>query len=469
MNDSFYGDHFPLSRDVYTRAFIEALADCRDVLLCCPASSDEERLRTLPFLYFGGPCVYVSSSDSLSEAKALSLRARGIKAAALISDMSASKRARLLLRVESLRECVLFIRPDDLLSDDLLSLFERVAPLCVVIDSAHRLLPDDPDFCKSFCYIPEFLASLNRRPHLTVCSRRRDRGVLLRLDDLLELNSTYRCELPFEDPNREMFVEFADETLSVAAGTETVTPSLFICPDASTARSVYASLADKTSCGLYLRGDDKTVRVRAGRDFDADRIGVLVCDTSYRGFTDKSDIRLVTLVGLPDDIGAIARAYYLAGRDGYKSRVRVLYSTRDLDRLKYRAQVNGSKSSAQLLEFLDDGGCAVRALFSELRFPTIRDCSGCPERFGYAASRKMRDDCGDLSELEAAALAELNALRLSFSAECSVPPYALISDKEMLRVVRAAPENKDELSALIGAKRLIFLKKSDEILKIFDR
>ncbi|MFO1113397.1 MAG: DNA helicase RecQ, partial [Rhodospirillales bacterium] len=317
-----------------------------DVLAVMPTGSGKSLCYQLPALVRAGLTVVVSPLIALMRDQVGQLRALGIAAASLNSanDAGENGRVRAALRERSLR--LLYVAPERLVRDEIVSLLRGAGAGLLAIDEAHCVSQWGHDFR------PEYLALGDVRDRL---------GGIQTLALTATADQPTRADIEgklFRTPPRSFVRSFDRPNLRLAMQPKAVARRQvldFVAAHAGHSGIVYCAsrkrtetlAAALTGAGrralAYHAGMEHRDRERAQDVFLQEDETVIVATVAFGMGIDKPDVRFVCHADLPQSIEAYYQEIGRAGRDGLPANTLTLYGLDDM-RLR-RLQIEESEAS----------------------------------------------------------------------------------------------------------------------------
>ncbi|MBI2895254.1 MAG: ATP-dependent DNA helicase RecQ [Deltaproteobacteria bacterium] len=328
----------------WQRAAVEALL-CGPgrVLAVAPTGGGKSLCYQFPATELGGTTVVISPLIALMEDQVRALTARGIAATFLASTLDfAELRAREhALGSGGVR--LLYVAPERLASERLVSIIERIRPPLLAVDEAHCISQWGHDFRPEYLRIGETLERL-RPPRVIACTATATPAVRAEILERLRLGSgTAVLVHGFARPNLHLAAVEVDGSgrrrtlvaseLKTALGTPD-RPKGAAIVYAATRRAAEELNRFVSEHGwqsaAYHAGIDPETRADVGARFAARELDVVVATNAFGMGIDRPDIRAVIHAHAPGSIEAYYQEVGRAGRDGEPAKGLLLSSLADI-------------------------------------------------------------------------------------------------------------------------------------------
>lgn len=326
--DSFRG----IQQDI-----IDSVCHGRDTLGLMPTGGGKSITFQVPALAMDGMCLVVSPLIALMKDQVASLRKRHISAASITSDMSRYDIVSTLDSAIFGGIKILYVSPERLSSELFLNKLAKIDVSFITIDEAHCITQWGYDFRPSYLAISEVRKLKPDSPVLALTATA--------TEDVIE---DIQCQLGFREPN-VFRMSFRRENLAyiVRSTDHKESELLHILQHTEGSSIIYVRTRNDSSTIAHflsnsgvsatyyhagLSAYDKDFRQR---EWQKDKVRVMVATNAFGMGIDKPNVRLVIHLICPDSLEAYFQEAGRAGRDGNKSYAVLLFSKNDIMILRH--------------------------------------------------------------------------------------------------------------------------------------
>lgn len=328
---------------------IAATLEGRDSLTVLPTGGGKSLCFQVPPLITQRPTLVVSPLIALMRDQIASLRAAGVSAVAMHSNLTQKEafEARQLALSGKLR--LIMVAPERLLLLDFLAFAVKVNPGAIAIDEAHCISQWGHDFRPEYRRLAElqevfpdvpigaYTATATPRVRDDIIAQLKLRNPEVLVGSFDRPNLTYRV-LPRINLDSQV-IEALDRHKDRAA--------IVYC----ISRKDTEALADalrrkKIDARAYHAGMDAEDRSSVSDDFRAEKLNVVCATVAFGMGIDRGDVRCVIHAAMPKSIEHYQQETGRAGRDGLPAECLLLYSASDVMRWKQLAQRSAIENSA---------------------------------------------------------------------------------------------------------------------------
>jgi len=356
----------------------------RDVLAIMPTGAGKSLCYQVPALVRPGCAIVVSPLIALMADQVRSLRAYGVRAAAL-NSLSDDSDATIRMLGDGALD-LLFVAPERVSQPGFQALVRRLDVALVAIDEAHCVSQWGHDFRPDYRQLRGFCDQLAGVPRvaLTATADRTTRADIL---EQLGIAPDRMVIAGFDRPNIRYEVapkSNAMRQLAAFLATQKGNCGIVYAPTrAITDRVADALAAAGMPARAYHAGLDPAVRSRNQEAFVAADDMVMVATVAFGMGIDKPDVRFVAHLGLPKSIEAYYQETGRAGRDGDPAVAHLLYGADDIARARQFITSEGERRTSDtarlnaLIAFCETTQCRRIPLLTYFGEPAPPPCGNC--------------------------------------------------------------------------------------------
>lgn len=318
---------------------IQSIAEGRDTLGLMPTGGGKSITFQVPALAMDGVCIVITPLIALMKDQVANLKKRHIRAAALYSGMTREQ------IITTLENCIfgavkiLYVSPERLTSNLFLTKLRHINVSFITVDEAHCITQWGYDFRPSYLKIADIRQLLPGKPILALTATATP-AVVDDIQDKLLFRAKNVFSTSFERNNLAYIVRNTENRAAemlhilnkidgcaiiyVRNRKETKELAEFLCNNNIKATFYHAGLAD-------------SIRDERQREWQSDKIRVMVATNAFGMGIDKPDVRIVIHIEAPDCIESYFQEAGRAGRDGEKAYAILLTNRSDIARLRKRA------------------------------------------------------------------------------------------------------------------------------------
>ena len=334
------------------REIIESIGSGHDTLGLMPTGGGKSVTFQVPALSMEGVCIVITPLIALMKDQVHHLRQRGIIAAAIYSGMQRDDIIRILENCILGTTKLLYISPERLGSDLFQAKLRHMRVSFITVDEAHCISQWGYDFRPSYLKIADIRRICPDVPVLALTATATPKVV----DDIcakLTLDSQLSTLTPQHSISFRVFrmsFERKNLTYLVSHATDKQADLIHLLDGMKGSAIVYVrsrrharEVAEMlTEAGLsatfYHAGLEHAVKDQRQRDWQHDRVRIMVATNAFGMGIDKSDVRMVVHYDCPDSIEAYFQEAGRAGRDGQPARAILLYNATDEPKLHKRVK-----------------------------------------------------------------------------------------------------------------------------------
>ena len=328
------------------REIIESIGSGHDTLGLMPTGGGKSVTFQVPALAMEGVCIVITPLIALMKDQVHHLRQRGIMAAAIYSGMQRDDIIRILENCILGNTKLLYISPERLGSELFQTKLRHMQVSFITVDEAHCISQWGYDFRPSYLQIADIRRICPDVPVLALTATATPRVVEDICEKLRSQESGAKSQetfnvfrMSFERNNLAYLVRHAmdkrTELIQLLDGEKG--SAIVYVRSRRHAREVAELLLDAgLSATYYHAGLEHTEKDRRQRDWQHDRVRIMVATNAFGMGIDKADVRIVVHYDLPDSIEAYFQEAGRAGRDGQSARAILLYNDADEPKLRKR-------------------------------------------------------------------------------------------------------------------------------------
>ncbi|WP_395808842.1 ATP-dependent DNA helicase RecQ [Daejeonella sp.] len=323
----------PLQEDI-----IQSVLDGKDTLALMPTGGGKSLCFQVPALLKPGICIVVSPLIALMKDQVENLKDKGIKAIAIISGMGKRE-------VDiALDNCIygdikfLYLSPERLLSELVRVRLRHMQVNLIAIDEAHCISQWGYDFRPSYLHLAELREIHPNVPILALTATATER---VAADIQLKLNFQHAqiFRKSFERKNLSYLVYNEENKLrklfSIAKNVKG-TGIIYVRNRRETQEVARQLTMQGISADFYHAGLDTPLRMKKQTAWKNSEVKVIVATNAFGMGIDKSDVRFVVHLDLPESLEAYYQEAGRGGRDEKKAYAVLLFNNSDVFQLKNR-------------------------------------------------------------------------------------------------------------------------------------
>ena len=317
---------------------IQSVLDGKDTLALLPTGGGKSVCFQIPALMQDGICVVVSPLIALMKDQVFQLKNREIKAAAIFSGLSYHEIDVILDNCQFGYYKFLYVSPERLKTEIFIERFKRMKVNLIAVDEAHCVSQWGYDFRPPYLEIAEIRKYHPKVPVLALTASATPQVQ----KDIIE-----KLALKNHAVFKKSFVR--DNLSFVVRREEAKYPKLLeIVQKLKGSGIVYVRNRNKTKdiaeylmqhnikADFYHAGLKTNERSIKQDNWLKNKTQVIICTNAFGMGIDKSDVRFVIHMDVPESLEAYYQEAGRAGRDGKLSYAALLYNQPDIDKLQER-------------------------------------------------------------------------------------------------------------------------------------
>jgi len=381
-----FDDFRPGQQDV-----IETILSGQNVLAVMPTGAGKSLCYQVPALILKGITVVVSPLVALMDNQVAGLRANGVSVACIHSGQLREDNIAEWRSVSHGGARLLYLSPERLMSDRMLSAVKALGPAIFVIDEAHCVSKWGPAFRPEYDQLAH-LKDMFPDAIIVAFTATADANTRLDISRKLFAGIGKTIVHGFDRPNLELGVTPKnDRKAQLLSFMDRVKgqSGIVYCLSRKSTEAMAEALVDNGYSALpYHAGMDSRARFDNQERFMAEEAIVMVATIAFGMGIDKPDIRFVYHLNLPGSLEAYYQEIGRAGRDGLPAITAMLYGLDDVRMRRQFITQDGSDTDHQmrehkrldaLLAYCEAPGCRRQVLlnyFGEEGSP-CGNCDNC--------------------------------------------------------------------------------------------
>ncbi|MBA3037942.1 MAG: DNA helicase RecQ [Desulfobacterium sp.] len=322
----------------HQKKIIENVINKKDTLVIMPTGGGKSLCYQIPALIFKGLTVVVSPLISLMKDQVEQLSELGVSALFLNSTLSGEEYSRNVELLKKNEVKLLYLAPENLLSQRTLSLLSSLQIDCLAIDEAHCISEWGHDFR------PEYrkLADVRSRfPSATCIALTATATQRVREDIKSSLGFDVSNEFIASFDRQNLYLHITPKNKPVAQTMDFLSNHLgesgiIYCFSRRQVDSLYEVLEDSGySVRPYHAGLSDKERADNQDLFIKDDVQIIVATIAFGMGINKPNVRFVIHFDLPKNIETYYQEIGRAGRDGLKAYCLLLFGYGDIQKIKY--------------------------------------------------------------------------------------------------------------------------------------
>ncbi len=310
---------------------IQSVLDGKDTLALLPTGGGKSICFQIPALAKEGICIVVSPLIALMQDQVQNLNKRGIQAEAIYSGMHYRDIDRTLDNCIYGKTKFLYLSPERLASELAIERIKKMNVNLLAIDEAHCISQWGYDFRPPYLEIAKIREWLPKAPILALTATATEE-VVIDIQEKLEFKkdnvfqqSFARDNLIYLVLNEENKLGKMLDMLRKVGGSGIV----YVRNRRKTKEIAKLLLQNGISADFYHGGVSTKIRSSKQANWINNETRIMVATNAFGMGIDKSDVRMVIHLDLPDSLEAYFQEAGRGGRDGGKAYATLLYNDKD--------------------------------------------------------------------------------------------------------------------------------------------
>lgn len=315
---------------------IQSVLEGKDTLALMPTGGGKSICFQIPALCKEGVCIVVSPLIALMKDQVYNLKKRGVPAEAIYSGMHYHDMDRILDNCIFGQTKLLYLSPERLSTDLAIERIKRMKVNLLAVDEAHCISQWGYDFRPPYLEIANTRDILGEVPILALTATATPE-VVHDIQDKLVFSKENVFQKSFERNNLSYSVlheEGKDGKLLDIIRKVPGSGIVYVRNRRRTKEIAHYLIKRGVKADFYHAGLSPDVRSKKQDAWMNGQTRIIVSTNAFGMGIDKSDVRLVVHMDLPDNLEAYFQEAGRAGRDGKKAYAVLLYSVVDKKRLE---------------------------------------------------------------------------------------------------------------------------------------
>ena len=327
-----YPEFRPLQEDI-----IRSVADDnRDTLGLLPTGGGKSIIFQVPALAKKGVCLVVTPLIALMKDQVENLQKKGIKAIAIYTGMTKHEIGIAIDNSIFGNFKFLYLSPERLGTELFLAKLPKMNINLIAVDEAHCISQWGYDFRPSYLKIADIREHLPDIPILALTATATPE-VAIDIQEKLQFKEKNLFQKSFERENLTYIVRQREDKLAylLKIAKKTKGTGIVYVRNRRKTREIALFLQEnKISADYYHAGIDPKYKDQKQKQWKNDKIRIIVSTNAFGMGIDKSDVRFVVHMGLPDSVEAYFQEAGRGGRDLKRAYAVLLYNNMDIGNIK---------------------------------------------------------------------------------------------------------------------------------------
>ncbi len=308
------------------KQIIERIMNGESLLTIMPTGGGKSLCFALPSILKVGYVLVVSPLISLMENQVIDLQKKGVRAAALHSNLSQKETNDVYMRLKKGELHVLYVSPERLINQEFRSHVQNNKPSLLIVDEAHCILIWGKDFRRNYLKIPKFAREFQIRQTVafTATATKEIQTEIVDMLSVYDRMKIHKTSLGRKNLNFITLIGNKDYLLDQILKSKTV-PTIIYC--ASIVQ--VCKLVARYNILNYHGKMSKQSKDMMLKCFLEDHCPVIVCTNSFGMGIDRPDIARIIHYNMPGSLESYQQEAGRAGRNGAEAEAILLFQSKD--------------------------------------------------------------------------------------------------------------------------------------------
>ena len=365
---------------------INHLMQKKELLAVMPTGAGKSLCYQLPALLFENQTIVVSPLVALMDDQVIGLKDIGVKAERVHSGMPESKRTQIWEDFKNKQIKILYISPESLMRNEMLSALKPLNISMFVVDEAHCISKWGSDFRREYELLKELQ---NHFPEaiISAFTATADEETRADINNKLTKGRGKIFLYGFNRPNLSLAVQqktknWKDQLYEFLSIRKNQSGIVYCLSKKLTEQCAEFLNSKGFDAYPFHAGLDNQIKINTQDKFMTDD-NIVICATIAFGMgIDKADVRFVVHISLPSSMEAFYQEIGRAGRDGLESDTLLIFGLQDLFQRKRFIDMSNAHDSFKvkehkrldsLIAYCDSATCRRQTLLSYFKEP----CDPC--------------------------------------------------------------------------------------------
>lgn len=317
----------PMQEDI-----ILSVLDRNDTLALLPTGGGKSICFQIPAIALGGVCLVITPLIALMKDQVSNLKSRNIPARALFSGMSYREEEIAINDAINGRINFLYISPERIQTQRFRNILHEIPVKLIAVDEAHCISQWGYDFRPPYLKIATLRDFFPNTPFLALTATATPE-VVIDIQEKLEFSKKNVFSKSFERTNLTYFVVNEEDKLNRLLRILKKNPGsgiIYVRNRRKTAETAHFLYTKGINASFYHAGLERSVRDQRQELWTKGKIEIMVSTNAFGMGIDKSNVRIVVHLDIPDCIEAYFQEAGRAGRDEKNANAILLWEQADI-------------------------------------------------------------------------------------------------------------------------------------------